>query len=123
MVTIDANAGEVMAYLDGAFDGVQTGLPLPSDSAIWDEGTEIFVGMKPAMDVEAFGRSDSEGVESRMHIMDVFLWGRMLTEDEVVAVHSSVIASDLAALPEDDWWPVEESPAVRFVAISHIFNR
>ncbi|KAJ7955438.1 calpain-type cysteine protease DEK1 [Quillaja saponaria] len=104
-MTIDADLGEATCYLDGGFDGYQTGLPLLVGSSIWEQGTEVWVGVRPPTDVDAFGRSDSEGVESKMHIMDVFLWGRCLTEDEVSALYTAMGSSDFSAadFPEDNW--------------------
>jgi len=104
-MTIDADLGEATCYLDGGFDGYQNGLPLCVGSSIWDHGTEVWVGVRPPTDIDAFGRSDSEGVESKMHIMDVFLWGRCLSDDEVSALYTSVASADLSALdyPEDNW--------------------
>ncbi|KAJ1405412.1 Peptidase C2, calpain, catalytic domain [Sesbania bispinosa] len=104
-MTIDAELGEATCYLDGGFDGYQTGLPLCVGSSIWEQGTEVWVGVRPPTDIDAFGRSDSEGVESKMHIMDAFLWGRCLTDDEVSALYTSMASADLSALdfPEDNW--------------------
>ncbi|XXG56429.1 hypothetical protein AAC387_Pa03g3838 [Persea americana] len=104
-VTIDAEVGEVTSYLDGGFDGYQTGLPLKMGNGIWQPGTEVWVGIRPPTDLDAFGRSDSEGADSKMHVMDTFLWGRCLTEDEIAAVHAATSSSDcnLIDLPEDGW--------------------
>ncbi|KAG6548076.1 hypothetical protein Mapa_010510 [Marchantia paleacea] len=111
-VTLDADVGEAAAYLDGHFDGdvlldSLNGLQLPAEKGIWQEGTEVWVGIRPPMDLDAFGRSDSEGNDSRMHVMDVFLWGRLLTEDEIAAVHQSCSTSaeeyNDHNLPDDDW--------------------
>ncbi|KAL8170914.1 hypothetical protein V2J09_022718 [Rumex salicifolius] len=80
-------------------------LPLPAAGGIWEPGTEIWVGVKPPTDVDAFGRSDSEGIESKMHIMDIFLWGRCLTEDEVASLHANLGLPDYSLVdhPEDSW--------------------
>ncbi|KAK7318765.1 hypothetical protein RJT34_03472 [Clitoria ternatea] len=104
-MTIDADIGEASCYLDGGFDGYQSGLPLGIGSSIWEEGTEMWVGARPPTDIDAFGRSDSEGVESKMHIMDAFLWGRCLTDDEVSALYTSMASVDFSAhdFPEDNW--------------------
>ncbi|KAK7399696.1 hypothetical protein VNO78_10885 [Psophocarpus tetragonolobus] len=104
-MTIDADLGEATCYLDGGFDGYQNGLPLCVGSSIWEQGTEVWVGARPPTDIDAFGRSDSEGVESKMHIMDAFLWGRCLTDDEVSSLYTSMASSDFGALdfPEDNW--------------------
>ncbi|XP_043690975.1 calpain-type cysteine protease DEK1-like [Telopea speciosissima] len=104
-VTIDADVGEATCYLDGGFDGFQSGLPLHTGTGIWDQGTEVWIGIRPPTDLDAFGRSDSEGADSKMHIMDTFLWGRCLTEDEIGAVHSATSSFDynMIDLPEDGW--------------------
>ncbi|WCJ28805.1 calpain-type cysteine protease family [Euphorbia peplus] len=113
-MTIDADLGEATCYLDGGFDGFQTGLPLSVGNSIWDQGTEVWVGFRPPTDVDAFGRSDSEGAESKMHIMDVFLWGRCLTEDEVVSLHNAIGIAELgmADFPEDNWQWADSPPRV-----------
>lgn len=46
-MTIDADLGEATCYLDGGFDGYQTGLPLNVGDNIWEQGTEIWVGVRP----------------------------------------------------------------------------
>ncbi|WOL02903.1 calpain-type cysteine protease ADL1 isoform X1 [Canna indica] len=104
-VTIDAELGEATSYIDGGYDGYQSGLPLRGTSCIWEEGTGVWAGVRPPIDLDAFGRSDSEGVDSKMQIMDAFLWGRCLTEDEIAALHAatSAAAYDLIDLPEDGW--------------------
>ncbi|KAH0895228.1 LOW QUALITY PROTEIN: hypothetical protein HID58_057657, partial [Brassica napus] len=43
-ITIDADAGEATCYLDGGFDGYQTGLPLSIGNAIWEQGAEVWLG-------------------------------------------------------------------------------
>ncbi|XP_035546062.1 calpain-type cysteine protease DEK1-like isoform X2 [Juglans regia] len=104
-MTIDADLGEATCFLDGGFDGYQTGLPLSVGNTIWEQGTDVWVGVKPPIDVDAFGRSDSEGVESKMHIMDVFLWGRCLTEDEIAALYAAIGSAEFSTIdfPEDNW--------------------
>ncbi|GAB2286981.1 Calpain-type cysteine protease dek1 [Dionaea muscipula] len=104
-VVIDADLGEATCFLDGCFDGYQTGLPLHAMNGIWEPGTEAWIGIRPPADIDAFGRSDSEGVESKMHIMDVFLWGRCLSEDEVSSLCANVGLSEnsMADHPEDNW--------------------
>lgn len=104
-MSIDADLGEATCYLDGGFDGYQNGLPLCVGSSIWEQGTEVWVGVRPPTDIDIFGRSDSEGVESKMHIMDAFLWGRCLTDDEVSSLYNSMASADFSALdsPEDNW--------------------
>ncbi|KAK8446135.1 hypothetical protein SEVIR_9G438700v4 [Setaria viridis] len=89
-VTIDADLGEATSFIDGVYDGYQNGLPLPTINGIWEPGTDIWVGARPPIDLDAFGRSDSEGSDSKMQIMDAFLWGRCLSEDEVAALHTAI---------------------------------
>ncbi|PSS14492.1 Calpain-type cysteine protease [Actinidia chinensis var. chinensis] len=111
-MTLDADLGEATCYLDGGYDGYQTGLPLRVGNSIWEPGTEVWVGVRPPTDVDAFGRSDSEGAESKMHLMDVFLWGRSLTEDEIAALHAAMVSAEynMIDLQEDNWqWT--ESPS------------
>lgn len=93
-MTIDADLGEATCYLDGGFDGYQTGLALCVGNSIWEEETDVWVGVRPPTDMDVFGRSDSEGAESKMHIMDVFLWGRCLTEDEIAALYSAICSAE-----------------------------
>lgn len=93
-VTIDAELGESLTYLDGRLDELQSGLSIPAEKGLWEEGTEVWVGAKPPMDLDAFGRSDSEGGEPRMQIMDVFVWGRCLSGDEIKMVHNSTIVDE-----------------------------
>ncbi|KAI9194919.1 hypothetical protein LWI28_010135 [Acer negundo] len=110
-MTIDADLGEATCYLDGGFDGYQTGLALSVGNSIWEEGTEVWVGVRPPTDMDVFGRSDSEGAESKMHVMDVFLWGRCLTEDEIASLHAAICSAEFSMdeYPEDNWqW--EDSP-------------
>ncbi|KAE8036931.1 hypothetical protein FH972_009562 [Carpinus fangiana] len=104
-MTIDADLGEATCFLDGGFDGYQSGLPLRVGNSIWEQGTDVWIGVRPPIDMDAFGRSDSEGVESKMHIMDVFLWGRCLSEDEIAALHAAIGSADFSAIdfPEDNW--------------------
>ncbi|KAL0853272.1 hypothetical protein Bca101_058424 [Brassica carinata] len=110
-ITIDADAGEATCYLDGGFDGYQTGLPLSIGSAIWEQGAEVWLGVRPPIDFDAFGRSDSDGVESKMHIMDVFLWGKCLTEDEAASLHAAIGIADLDMIDlADDNWQWTDSP-------------
>lgn len=113
-VTIDADLGEATCYLDGGFDGYQTGLPLRLGNGIWEQGTEVWVGVRPPTDVDAFGRSDSEGAESKMHIMDLFLWGRCLLEDEISALPAAMGSTDynMLDLPEDNWQWTDSPPRV-----------
>ncbi|OMO61416.1 hypothetical protein CCACVL1_23541 [Corchorus capsularis] len=110
-MTVDADIGEASCFLDGGFDGYQTGLPLSVGNSIWEQGTEVWIGVRPPIDMDAFGRSDSEGAESKMHIMDVFLWGRCLNEDEIASLYAAISSSEfnLIDFPEDNWhW--EDSP-------------
>ncbi|XP_020089245.1 calpain-type cysteine protease ADL1 [Ananas comosus] len=103
-ITLDADLGEATSFVDGGFDGYQGALPLQR-SGIWEPGTDIWVGARPPTDLDAFGRSDSEGADSKMQIMDAFLWGRCLSEDEIAAFHASTSAGDygLIDLGEDGW--------------------
>ncbi|KAK1386817.1 hypothetical protein POM88_014995 [Heracleum sosnowskyi] len=80
-------------------------LPLRYDNGIWEQGTEVWVGVKPPIDVDVFGRSDSDEAESKMHVMDLFLWERWLTEDEIAALPSSIGSVDynMIDLPQDIW--------------------
>uniref|UniRef100_M8C6S9 Protein DEFECTIVE KERNEL 1 n=1 Tax=Aegilops tauschii TaxID=37682 RepID=M8C6S9_AEGTA len=105
-VTIDADLGEATSFIDGVYDGYQNGLPLPRNNGVWEPGADIWVGARPPTDLDAFGRSDSEGTDSKMQIMDAFLWGRCLTEDEIAALYTTMSPAeygffDLAA--EDAW--------------------
>ncbi|PHU01721.1 Calpain-type cysteine protease DEK1 [Capsicum chinense] len=104
-LTIDAELGEATCYLDGNFDGYQTGLPLRVASCIWELGRDVWVGIRPPIDVDSFGRSDSEGAESKVHIMDVFLWGRCLTEDEIASLPAAMDSAEYSMidLPDDNW--------------------
>ncbi|KAE8705679.1 Calpain-type cysteine protease DEK1 [Hibiscus syriacus] len=113
-MTVDADIGEATCYLDGGFDDYQTGLPLSVGNGIWEQGTEVWVGVRPPIDMDAFGRSDSEGIESKMHIMDVFLWGRCLNEDEVASLHASICSTEfnLIDFPEDNWHWADSPPRV-----------
>lgn len=123
---MDAEIGEAAAYLDGEYDGFAkfeslNGLQQPAEGGIWEDGTEVWVGIRPPMDLDAFGRSDSEGADSRMHVMDVFLWGRLLNEEEIVLVHDCTSMSQEEYndhdLPEDGWRSPVESP-VSYLRIS-----
>lgn len=111
-MTIDADIGEATCYLDGSFDGYQSGLPLHVGNSIWELGTEIWLGTRPPTDMDAFERSDSEGIESKLHIMDVFLWGRCLTEDEIGSLYAAVGKADINMVDFlDDNWQWTESPS------------
>ncbi|GKV30284.1 hypothetical protein SLEP1_g39111 [Rubroshorea leprosula] len=113
-MTIDADIGEATCYLDGGFDNYQTGLPLHVAHCIWEQGTEVWIGVRPPIDMDAFGRSDSEGAESKMHIMDVFLWGRLLSEDEIASLHAAIGSADfnMTDFPEDNWQWADSPPRV-----------
>jgi len=104
-LTIDADLGEATCYLDVYFDGNQTRLPLRVASYIRELGMDVWVGIRPPIDVDSFGRSDSEGAESKVHIMDVFLWGRCLTEDEIAALPAAMGSAEYSMidLPDDNW--------------------
>ncbi|KAM7259566.1 hypothetical protein ACFE04_015307 [Oxalis oulophora] len=114
-MTINAEIGEATCYLDGGFDGYQTELPLNvGNSSIWEQETDIWVGVRPPTDMDAFGRSDSEGAESKCHIMDVFLWGRCLTEDEIAGLPNAIGLTEFSVeeYPEDNWHWVDSPPRV-----------
>ncbi|XP_031284367.1 calpain-type cysteine protease DEK1 [Pistacia vera] len=113
-MTIDADLGEATCYLDGVYDGYQTGLALSVGNSIWDLGTEVYVGVRPPTEMDLFGRSDSEGAESKMHIMDVFLWGRCLTEDEVATLYTAICSAEFSMdeYPEDNWQWADSPPRV-----------
>jgi hypothetical protein len=85
-------------------------------SSIWEQGTEVWVGVRPPIDMDAFGRSDSEGAESKMHIMDVFLWGRCLTEDEIASLHTAIGSTEFGMIDyhEDNWQWADSPPRVCF---------
>ncbi|KAI3461898.1 hypothetical protein Pfo_018561 [Paulownia fortunei] len=114
-MTIDADLGEATCFIDGGYDGYQTGLPLNVGNGIWEQGTDIWVGVRPPTDMDAFGRSDSEGTESKMHVMDVFLWGRCLNEDEIAALPAAMGSGDYNSTdhPDDNWQWADSPP--RFV--------
>lgn len=124
-MTIDADLGEATCFLDGGFDGYQSGLPLRAGNSIWEQGTDVWIGVRPPIDMDAFGRSDSEGVESKMHIMDVFLWGRCLSEDEIAALHAAIGSADFSAIdfPEDNWQWVDSASRVRAFQYFRIFDQ
>ncbi|KAL8058113.1 hypothetical protein ABFS82_04G226000 [Erythranthe guttata] len=110
-MTIDAELGEATCFIDGGYDGYQTGLPLNVGNGIWEQGTDVWVGVRPPTDIDAFGRSDSENAESKMHVMDVFLWGRCLSEDEIASLPSSMGAVDYNSMDHiDDNWQWADSP-------------
>ncbi|KAL2528585.1 Calpain-12 [Forsythia ovata] len=72
------------------YDGYLTGLPLNVGNGLCEQGIEVWLGVRTPTDVDAFGRSDSKGAESKMHIMDVFLWGRCLNEDEIASLAAAI---------------------------------
>ncbi|KAG8387378.1 hypothetical protein BUALT_Bualt02G0015100 [Buddleja alternifolia] len=110
-MTIDADIGEATCFIDGGYDGYLTGLPLNVGNGIWEQGTDIWVGVRPPTDMDAFGRSDSEGSESKMHVMDVFLWGRCLSEDEIAALPAAMGSGDHNLIDHlDDNWQWADSP-------------
>lgn len=111
-MTIDAGLGEATCFVDGGFDGYLNGLPLQVTNGIWEQGTEVWIGIRPPTDMDTFGRSDSEGVESKMNVMDVFLWGRCLSEDEVAALHDNVGFAGYNMVDHlDDNWQWNDSPS------------
>ncbi|VFQ85158.1 unnamed protein product [Cuscuta campestris] len=91
---VDGRWHIVTLTVDGNFDGYQTGLPLHTGSCVWEQGTEVWVGIRPPIDLDAFGRSDSEAADSKMQIMDVFLWGRCLTEDEIATLPGAIVTAE-----------------------------
>ena len=105
-VTVDAATGEAFAFIDGVFDGeVRCDLSLPAEGGVWQEGMEVWIGIRPPMDLDAFGRSDSEGAESRMHAMDIMMWGRCLSEDEILMVHNCTNPEEYNDMDiMDDYW-------------------
>ncbi|PHT61444.1 Calpain-type cysteine protease DEK1 [Capsicum annuum] len=84
-LTIDAELGEATCYLDGNFDGYQTGLPLRVASCLWDLGTDVWVGIRPPIDVDSFGRC--------------------LTEDEIASLPAAMGSAEYSMidLPDDNW--------------------
>ncbi|KAJ3692452.1 hypothetical protein LUZ60_012802 [Juncus effusus] len=113
-VTIDTDLGEVTSYIDSNYDGYQTGLPLPRTDSIFQPSTHVWVGVRPPTDLDAFGRSDSEGADSKMHVMDAFMWGRLLTEDEVAGLHwkMGISEEELYEVNDDACWHGGDSSRV-----------
>ncbi|KAK4492216.1 hypothetical protein RD792_003016 [Penstemon davidsonii] len=114
-MTVDADLGEATCFIDGGYDGYQTGLPLNvGNGGIWEQETEVWVGVRPPTDMDAFGRSDSEGNEPKMHVMDIFLWGRCLNEDEIAALPSTMSSGDYNLIdhPDDNWQWTDSPPRV-----------
>ncbi|KMT14308.1 hypothetical protein BVRB_4g070930 [Beta vulgaris subsp. vulgaris] len=110
-MTLDADVGEATCFVDGTFDGYLNELPLRVLNGIWQQGTEVWIGVRPPTDIDTFGRSDSEGAESKMHVMDVFLWGRCLSEEEVSSLHANVGVPDYNMVDRlDDNWQWADSP-------------
>ncbi|KAK9692429.1 hypothetical protein RND81_09G263800 [Saponaria officinalis] len=111
-LTIDADLGEVTCFVDGGFDGYLNGLPFQVTNGIWEQGTEVWVGVRPPTDTDTFGRSDSEGAESKMHVMDVFLWGRCLSEDEISSLHANLGLPDYNMVDRlEENWQWTDSPS------------
>ena len=97
---------------------------LHGSGGIWELGTDVWVGCRPPTDLDAFGRSDSEGSGSKMQIMDAFLWGRCLTEDEIAIFHAATSPADydLIDLPEDGWrWWDSPSRVCLILLLFHVF--
>ncbi|EPS66151.1 phytocalpain [Genlisea aurea] len=113
-LTIDADLGEVTCFIDGGYDGYQTSLPLNMGDCIWERGTDVWIGVRPPMDMDAFGRSDSEATEPKMHVMDSFLWGRCLSEDEISSLPSSMgsMHQNLVVHPDDNWQWTDSPPRI-----------
>lgn len=122
-MTLDADVGEATCFVDGTFDGYLNELPLRVLNGIWQQGTEVWIGVRPPTDIDTFGRSDSEGAESKMHVMDVFLWGRCLSEEEVSSLHANVGVPDYNMVDRlDDNWQWADSPLrVCFISLWLIF--
>ncbi|XP_078428400.1 calpain-type cysteine protease family [Wolffia australiana] len=110
-VTIDAELGEATCYLDGGFDGYQNGLNIQMGTSVWENDTDVWIGTRAPMDLDAFGRSDSESIEAKMQIMDAFLWGKCLTEDEISVFYSAIspVECYMTDLPECSL-PAADSP-------------
>ena len=66
------------------------------------------------MDLDAFGRSDSESIEAKMQVMDAFLWGRCLSEDEISAFYLAISPVDyyMSDLPEFGLLVTDSPPRV-----------
>ncbi|CAA7410324.1 unnamed protein product [Spirodela intermedia] len=113
-ITVDAEIGEATCYLDGGFDGYQNGLTFPMGTGIWENGTDIWIGTRAPMDLDAFGRSDSESIETKMQIMDAFIWGKCLTEDEINTFYSatSPVEYYMSELPECSLQVADSPPRV-----------
>lgn len=111
---MDAEIGEATCYLDGGFDGYQNGLTFPTGAGIWENGTDVWIGTRAPMDLDAFGRSDSESIETKMQIMDAFLWGKCLTEDEINTFYSatSPVEYYMTELPECSLQVTDSPPRV-----------
>ncbi|KNA16830.1 hypothetical protein SOVF_085410 [Spinacia oleracea] len=110
-MTIDADLGEVTCFVDGGYDGYLNELQLQVQNGIWEQGTEVWIGVRPPTGVDTFGRSDSEGTESKMQVMDVFLWGRCLSEDEISSLHGNLGVPNYNMVDHlDDNWQWADSP-------------
>jgi hypothetical protein len=93
-VTIDADLGEATSFIDGVYDGYQNWLPLPTTNGIWEPGTDIWVGARSPTDLDAFGRSDSEGSDSKN------------ADHEVAGLHTAVGPAEYALfdlVPGEAW--------------------
>lgn len=123
-MTIDTNIGEITSYLDGEFDCFLSGLPPQASNVVWELGTNIWIGARPPIDLDAFGRSDSEEIDSKMQMMDAFLWGRCLTDDEVSAFYTSMCPSeyDMIYYPDYAWQFGESPPRVCLATLCSIFS-
>ena len=59
-----------------------------------------------------------------MHIMDLFLWGRCLLEDEISALPAAMGTTEynMFDLPEDNWQWTDSPPRVRvFITLLPFF--
>lgn len=124
-MTIDADLGEVTCFVDGGYDGYLNELQLQVQNGIWEQGTEVWIGVRPPTGVDTFGRSDSEGTESKMQVMDVFLWGRCLSEDEISSLHGNLGVPNYNMVDHlDDNWQWADSPLrVCFICLTLVFSR
>ncbi|KAF3675889.1 hypothetical protein FXO38_04551 [Capsicum annuum] len=55
--------------------------PLRVASCIWELGTDVWMGIRPPIDVDSFGRSDSEVAESKIGMDSIHSSGRKRRSD------------------------------------------
>lgn len=66
---------------------------------------EVWVGIRLLMDFDVFGCFDSEGVEFRMYVMDIFMWGCCLFEDEILMVYNCMNLEEYNDMDiMDEYW-------------------